>query len=188
MQRSPPRSPSTSPIPGSSKGKGTGKGASNRTQDPPPQDETVRDSEDEGEQGDVLFDNKYAKYFLEEIKISWNGAFRGYGKAKKKFTGFIPHFSAPFNMEIAASMRELIDNLTNFYRTLELTADAALIIYQHKVLADRLHAIDKDHNNMLTQLHKYPNFLANVKLNSTLKAEIGQSIGCRQSATSCFRF
>ena len=75
----------------------------------------------------------------------------------KKFTGFIPHFSAPFNMEIAASMRELIENLTNFYRTLELTADAASIIYQHEVLAD-----------MLTQLHKYVNSLANVKLNSTL--------------------
>ena len=51
-------------------------------------------------------------------------------------------------------MRELIDNLTNFYRTLKLTADAASIIYQHEVLADRLHAIDKDHNEMLTQLHK----------------------------------
>ena len=68
-----------------------------------------------------------------------------------KFTGFIPHFSAPLNMEIAASMRELIDNLTNVYRTLEPTADAASIIYQHEVLADRLHAIDKGHNDMLTQ-------------------------------------
>ena len=67
------------------------------------------------------------------------------------FTGFIPHICAPYNMEIAASMRELIDNLTNFYRTLELTADADSIIYLHKVLADRLHALDKDHNNMVTQ-------------------------------------
>ena len=50
MQRTPPGSPSTSPIPGSSKGKGTEKGASNRNQDPPPHDETVCDSEDEGEQ------------------------------------------------------------------------------------------------------------------------------------------
>ena len=121
MQRTPPGSPSTSPIPGSSKGKGTGKGASNRNQDPLPKEETIRDSEGEGEPGDTLFDNKYAKYSLEEIKILWNGASRGYGKSKKKFTGFIPHFSAPLNMEIAASMRELIDNLTNFYRTLELT-------------------------------------------------------------------
>ena len=53
-------------------------------------------------------------------------------------------------MEIAASMRELIQNLTNFYRALELTADAASIIYQHEVLADRLHGLEKDHNEMLT--------------------------------------
>ena len=105
---SPPGSPPDSPIPGSSKGKTIGKGVSNRTQNPPPHDETIRESEDEGEPGDVLFDNKYTKYSLEDINISWNGASRGYGKAKKKFTGFIPHFSAPFNMEIAASMRELI--------------------------------------------------------------------------------
>ena len=177
MQRTPHRSPSTSPIPGSSKGKGTGKRASNRDQDPPPHDETVCDSEDEGEPGDALFDNKYAKYSLEEIKISWNSASRGYGKAKKKFTGFIPHFSAPFNMEITASMRELIYNLTNFYRTLELTADAASSIYQHEVLADRLHALDKDHNDMLTQLHKYFNSLANVlKLNSTLNQRLANQL------------
>ena len=118
MQWAPPGSPSDSPIPGSSKGKGTVKGASNRTQNPQPHDETIRDSEDEGDLGDVFIDNKYAKYSLEDIKISWNGASRGYGKAKKKFTGFIPHFSAPFSMEIAASMREVIENLTNFYRTL----------------------------------------------------------------------
>ena len=134
MQRKPPGSPPDSPIPGSSKGKGTGKGASNRTQNPPPHDETIRESEDKGEPGDVLFDNKYAKYSLEDIRISWNGASRGYGKAKKKFRGFIPHFSAPFNKEIAASKRELIENLTNFYRTLELTANAASIIYQHEAL------------------------------------------------------
>ena len=71
MQRTPPGSPSTSPIPGSSKGKGTGKGASYPNQDPPPHDETVRDSEDEGEPGDAMFDNKNS---LEENKISWNGA------------------------------------------------------------------------------------------------------------------
>ena len=135
MQRTPPGSTSSSPTPGSSKGKGVGKGASNRNQDPPPHNETIGKSEEESEPGDTLFDNKYAKYSLEEIKISLNGVSRGYGKAKKKFTGFIPQFSAPFNMEIAASMRELIDNLTNFYRTLKLTADAASIIYQHEVLA-----------------------------------------------------
>ena len=95
--------------------------------------------------------NKYAKSSLEDIKISLNGASRGYGKAKKKFAGFIPHFSAPFNMEIAASMRELIENLTNFYRTLELTADAASIIYQHKVLSERLQALEKDHKTMINQ-------------------------------------
>ena len=46
---------------------------------------------------------------MEEIKISWNGASCGYRKAKKKFTGFVPYFSAPFNMEIAARIKELID-------------------------------------------------------------------------------
>ena len=176
MQRTPPGRLSTSPTPGSLKGKGIGKGASNQIQDPPPHEETIRDSEEEGEPGDALFDNKYAKYSLEEIKISWNGASRGYGKSKKKFTGFIPHFSAPFNIEIAASMRELIENLTNFYRTLELTADAASVIYQYEVLADRLHALEKDHNDMLTQLHKYVNSLANVKLNSTLNQRLANQL------------
>ena len=80
----------------------------------------------------------------------------------------MPHFSAPFKMEIAANMRELIDKLTNFYRTLEKTADAYSIFYQHEVLTDRLHGLEKDHTDMLTQLHKYVNSLANVKLNSTL--------------------
>ena len=80
----------------------------------------------------------------------------------------MPHFSAPFKMEIAANMRELIDKLTNFYRTLEKTADADSIFYQHEVLTDRLHGLEKDHTDMLTQLHKYVNSLANVKLNSTL--------------------
>ena len=154
MQRTLPGTPSGSPVPGSSKGKGTGKGASNRTQNPKPQERTISFSDDEEVPGDVLFDNKYAKSSLEDLKISWNGASRGYGKAKKKFTGFIPHFSAPFNMEIAASMRELIENLTNFYRTLELTADKASIIYQHEVLSERLQALEKDHNDMLAQLHK----------------------------------
>ena len=79
-------------------------------------------------------------------------------------------------MEIAASMRELIENLTNFYITLELTADAASIIYQHKVLADRLHGLEKDHNDMLTQLHKYINSLANVKLNSTLNQRLANQL------------
>ena len=49
--------------------------------------------------------------------------------AMEKLTGFIPHFSAPFNMEIAASMRKLTENLTNFYRTLELTAYLACTYY-----------------------------------------------------------
>ena len=39
-------------------------------------------------------------------------------------------------MEIAVSMRELIENLTNFHCTLELTADAASIIFQHEVLTE----------------------------------------------------
>ena len=138
MQRTPPQTPTCSPVPGSSKGKGTSKGASNRTQNPKAEEKIIDFSDDDVVPGDVLFDNKYAKSTLEDIKLSWNGASQGYGKAKKKFTGFIPHFSAPFNMEIAASMRELIENLTNFYRTLELTADAASIIYQHEVLAERL--------------------------------------------------
>ena len=176
MQRTPPGTPSDSPIPGSSKGKRTGKGVSNRTQNPQPHNETKHDSEDEGEPGDLLFDNKYAKSSREDIKISWNGASRGYGKAKKNFTRFIPHFSAPFNMEIAASMRELIENLTNFYRTLELTADAASIIYQHEVLSERLQALEKDHTDMLTQLHKYVNSLSNVKLNSTLNQRLATQL------------
>ena len=93
MQCTPPVSPSASPTPGSSD-----KGASNRTnQDqnttyPPPHEETIRESDTDSEPGEALFDNKYAKYSLEEIKISWNGASCGYGKAKKKYTGFIPHF------------------------------------------------------------------------------------------------
>ena len=115
MQSTPTGSPSNSPTPGTSKGKGIGKGASNRNQDPPPHNETIRDSEEEDDPGDALPDNKYAKDSLEEIKISWNGASRGYVNAKKKFTGIIPHSFAPFNMEIAASMRELIENLTNLY-------------------------------------------------------------------------
>ena len=176
MQCTPPGTPSGSPIPGSSKGKGTGKGASNRTQNPQPHDENICYSDDEEEPGDVLFDNKYAKSSLEDLKISWNGASRGYGKAKKKFTGFIPHFSAPFNMEIAGSMRELIENLTNFYRTLELTADTACIIYQHEVLSERLQALEKDHTDMLTQLHKYVNSLSNVKLNSTLNQRLANQL------------
>ena len=117
MQRTPPQTTNGSPIPGSSKGKGTGKGASNKTQKPSTEEKIIDFSDDDEAPGDVLFDKKYAKSSLEDIKISWNGASRGYGKAKKKFTGFIPHFAAPFNMEIAASMRELIENLTNFYRT-----------------------------------------------------------------------
>ena len=176
MQRTPPSTPSGSPIPCSSKGKGTGKGASNRTKNPQPHDETISYSDDEEEPGDVLFDNKYAKSSLEDIKISWNSASHGYGKAKKKFTGFIPHFSAPFNMEIAESMRELIKNLTNLYRTLELTADAASIIYQHEVLLERLQALKKDHTDMLAQLHKYVNSLSNVKLNSTLNQRLANQL------------
>ena len=76
MQRRPPGSPSSSPTPGSSKGKVIGKGANNRTnQDqnttvPPPHEETIRESDTASEPGDALIDNKYAKYPLEEIKIS----------------------------------------------------------------------------------------------------------------------
>ena len=44
-------------------------------------------------------------------------------------------------MEIAASMGELIGNLTNFYNTIKKTADTASIIYQHEVLADRLQGL-----------------------------------------------
>ena len=99
MQRTPPGTPPGSPVPGSSKGKETGKGASNRTQNPNPQEQTINFSDDEEVPGDVLLYNKYAKSSLEDIKISWNGASKGYGKAKKKFTGFIPHFSAPFKYE-----------------------------------------------------------------------------------------
>ena len=109
MQRTPPHTPTGSSISGSSKGKGTRKGASNRTQNPTTEEKNIDFSDDDKAPGDVLFD-KYAKSTLEDIKIFWNGTSRGYGKAKKKFTGFIPHFSAPFNMEIAASMRELIEN------------------------------------------------------------------------------
>ena len=79
-------------------------------------------------------------------------------------------------MEIAASVRELIQNLTNFYRTLKLTADAASIIYQHEVLADGLHGLEKDYNKMLTQLQKYVNSLANVKLNSTLNQRLANQL------------
>ena len=97
-------------------------------------------------------------------------------QAKKKFTGLIPHFSAPFNMEIGASMRELIENLTNFYCALELTADAASIIYQHVVLSERLQGLERDHNDMLAQLHKYVNSLSNVKLNSTLNQRLANQL------------
>ena len=175
MQRTPPTSPPGSPTPGSSKGKGIGKGASNKPPNPKAE-ERVPEFSDDDEPGDVLFDNKYAKSTLEDIKISWNGASRGYGKAKKKFTGFIPHFAAPFNMEIAASMRELIENLTNFYRTLELTADAASIIYQHEILSERLQGLEKDHNDMLAQLHKYVNSLSSVKSNSTLNQRLANQL------------
>ena len=97
------------------------------------------------EPGDALFDNKYAKILLEEIKIAWNGDSQAYDKSKKKFLGFIPHFLAPFNMEIATSMLELIDNLVHFYIVLVKTSDFASILYQHEVLADRLSALKKDH-------------------------------------------
>ena len=147
-----------------------------QTQNPKPEEKIIDSSDDNEVPGDVLFDNKYAKSTLEDIKISLNGASRGYGKAKKKFTGFIPHFSAPFIMEIAASMRELIENLTNFYRTLELTADAASIIYQHEVLSERLQGLKKDHNDMLAQLHKYVNSLSDVKLNSTLNQRLANQL------------
>ena len=79
-------------------------------------------------------------------------------------------------MEIAAGMRELIENLTNFNRTLELTADAASISYQHEVLSERLQALEKDHTDMLTKLHKYVNSLSNVKLNSTLNQRLANQL------------
>ena len=176
MQCTPPGTSPGRPVPGSSKGKGTGKGAFNRTQNPKPEERKISFSDNEEVPGDVLLDIKYAKSSLQDIKISWNGASRGYGKAKKKFTGFISHFSAQFNVEIAASMRELIENLTNFYRTLELTADAASIIYQHEVLSERLPALEKDHTDMLAQLHKYVNSLSNVKLNSTLNQHLANQL------------
>ena len=75
-------------------------------------------------------------------------------------------------MEIAASMRELIENLTNFYKTQELTS----IIYQHEVLSERLQALEKDHNDMLAQLHKYVNSLSNVKLNSSLNQRLANQL------------
>ena len=109
-----------------------------------------------------------------KLKFPGMGLLEVMEKEKNKFTGFIPHLSAPFN--IVVSMRELIDNLTNFYRTLELTADAASIIYQHEVLADRLYGLEKDHIDMLTQLHKYVNSLANVKLNSTLNHSLANKL------------
>ena len=51
---------------------------------------------------------------------------------------------------------------------MEKTADTASIIYQHEVLADRLSGLEKDHVDMLVQLHKYVNSLSSVKFNSTL--------------------
>ena len=73
-------------------------------------------------------------------------------------------------MEIATSMRELIDNFTNFINVLKRTADAAFIMYQHEVLADRLSALERDHIDMRSklQMHKYVNYISNVKLNSSL--------------------
>ena len=65
-------------------------------------------------------------------------------------------------MEFASSMWELIENLVNFYNVLEKMADTASIVYQHEVLADRLHWLEKDHMDMLNQLHKYVNSLSNV--------------------------
>ena len=79
-------------------------------------------------------------------------------------------------MEIAASMMELLENLTNFYKTLELTADAASIIYQHEVLSERLQALKKDHYDMLAQLHEYINSLSNVKLNSSLNQRLANQL------------
>ena len=75
-------------------------------------------------------------------------------------------------MEIAISMRDLMDNLTNFYSVLEKTAEAASIIYQHKILAVRLHSLEADHMEMLYDLRKYFNSFANVKHTSSLPSRL----------------
>ena len=71
-------------------------------------------------------------------------------------------------MEIATNMWDLIDSLINFYNVLDRTAEAASIIYQHEVLGNILRGLERDHIDMLGQLHKYVNSLSNVKLNSSL--------------------
>ena len=65
-------------------------------------------------------------------------------------------------------MRKLIDNLVNFYNVLEKIADAASKVYQLEIRVDRLIALEKDHMDMLNQLHKYVNYISNVKLSSSL--------------------
>ena len=69
-------------------------------------------------------------------------------------------------------MRDLIENLVNIYNILEITEDSASLIYQHEVLADRLHMLEADHIAMLNDLHKYVNFVANVKLTSSLPQQL----------------
>ena len=172
MQSTPPVSPSTSPTPGSSKGKGIGKGVSNRTNqdqntDVPPQEETIRESDTDSEPRDAFFDNKYAKYTLEEINfLEWSLSW--IRESKEKVQGFHPSFFCSFQYGNCNQN----DNLTNFYSTLEKTADAASVIYQHEVHSDKLHGLQNDHTEMLTQLHKYVNSLAKVKLNSTLNQRL----------------
>lgn len=88
MQRTSP----SSPTPGSSKDKGQGRGERNRntipTLPPPPPGQNLTDSD--SDPGDNLFDNKYAKMTLEDIKIAWNGASRAYSEAKNIFFRFDP--------------------------------------------------------------------------------------------------
>lgn len=102
MEHTPP----SSPTPGTSKDKGHGKGESfqNNTTPTPPTPPSQQHSESKSKPGDALFDNKNVKMALEDIKIAWNIACRAYRKSKKKFLGFIPHFLAPFIMEIATTM------------------------------------------------------------------------------------
>ena len=54
-----------------------------------PPDQTLLETDKDSKPGDALFENKYVKYSLKEIKTLWNGAFRGYGKAIGKNRTFV---------------------------------------------------------------------------------------------------
>ena len=58
-----------------------------------------------------------------------------------------------------------------FFSKLDKT-DSALFVYLLEVLADRLHSLEKDHMDILNQLHKYVNILSNVKLRSLLHTQL----------------